>query len=87
MTELSQLSTGMITGLASGLSLALLRPLVRLIVGLGLLGAAFVFYRAGMPGLLVLFQHFASQVRLYPVFFAAMAIGKLVGVAFAGGRR
>ena len=87
MTDLTQLTTGLLTGLASGLSLALLRPLVRLAVGLALAGAALVLHQAGLPGLLALFHHFAAAVRFYPVFFASLAIGKLVGGTLLGGRR
>ena len=87
MTDLTQLSSGVLAGLTGGLSLALLRPLLRLAVGLGLLGAAVVLHQAGVPGLLAVLNRAAAEVRLYPVFFTSLGIGKLVGFALFGGRR
>ena len=87
VTNLAQLSSGVLAGLSAGLSLALLRSLVRLAVGLGLLGAAMVLHQAGVPGLLALLNRAAAEVQLYPVFFTSLGIGKLVGFALFGGRR
>lgn len=80
---MTQLAIGFLLGLLVGLALRQLRPLVWLLVVLAAGGAGYMVYLAGLPGLAGLLERLAGETRIYSAFFAALAIGKLVGGALA----
>jgi cyanate permease len=82
----TQLAIGFLLGILVGLAIRQLRPLVLLLLACAAAGCGYVVYQAGLPGLARLLEHFAGETRIYSAFFAALAIGKLVGGALAHGR-
>ena len=83
---MTQLAIGFLLGLLVGLAIRQLKPLVVLMIAVAALGTGYVVYRAGVPGLTGLLEQLAGETRAYSAFFAALAVGKLVGGALAHGR-
>lgn len=80
---MTQFTIGFLLGLLLGLGLRQLRPLVLLAAILVVMGALYIVYQTGIPGLALLLERLANETRLYSAFFAALAVGKLVGGALA----
>ena len=83
---MTQLTIGFLLGLLIGLPLRQLRPLVIVLLALTAASAAYAIHIDGLPGFVRLLEQIAAETRVCSAFFAAMAVGKLVGGALAGQR-
>ena len=84
---MTQLTIGFLLGLLAGLALRQLRPVVWVLAALAAAGAGYVIWLAGLPALGGLLERLAVETRVYSAFFAALAVGKLIGGALAHSRR
>ena len=71
---IAEMSAGFLTGLLFGAAIGIFRPLV-LLAAIGVAAALFV---TGVSGLLDLFGRAANELGHHAVFFASLAVGKLV---------
>lgn len=83
---MTQLAIGLLLGLLVGMVLRQLKPVVVLLLVAASIFTGMVIYESGLPGLVRLLDGLAIQARLYPAFFASLAVGKLIGGALASGR-